>query len=59
LSALKLVGDVTGYAQFEDGILILHTDNKESGNTSFVKNSFDFTGQQSFILTEDLLTFFY
>jgi hypothetical protein len=25
LSALKLVGDVTGYAQFEDGILILHT----------------------------------
>jgi hypothetical protein len=58
LSALKLVGmllDTHRRWYFNSA----YNDNKESGNTSFVKNSFDFTGQQSFILTEDFLTFFY
>jgi hypothetical protein len=46
--------------QFEDGILPAYNDNKRKWEHFICKkNSFDFTGQQSFILTEDLLTFFY
>jgi hypothetical protein len=51
-----MVGDVTGYSQFEDGVLVIYTtlvDPVLEGN--FVRDSFDYIGAQSFMLSTDVV----
>ena len=56
LSSLKLIGDVTGYAEYREGVLVLRTTIPEqtAAGTSFVRDSFQYIGAQSFMLSQDV-----
>jgi hypothetical protein len=47
-----MVGDVTGYSQFEDGVLVIYTTLVDPvlEGAQFVRDSFDYIGAQSFML---------
>jgi hypothetical protein len=51
-SELRMVGDVTGYSQFEDGVLVIYTTLVDPvlEGAQFVRDSFDYIGAQSFML---------
>jgi hypothetical protein len=57
LSSLRLIGDVTGYAEYQEGVLVLRTTIPEpsTAGTSFVRDSFDYIGAQSFMLSQDVV----
>jgi hypothetical protein len=55
-SELRMVGDVTGYSQFEDGVLVIYTtlvDPVLEG--PFVRDSFDYMTQSC----QQMLNFYY
>jgi hypothetical protein len=52
-----MVGDVTGYSQFEDGVLVIYTTLVDPvlEGAQFVRDSFDYIGAQSFMLSTDVV----
>jgi hypothetical protein len=56
-SELRMVGDVTGYSQFEDGVLVIYTTLVDPvlEGAQFVRDSFDYIGAQSFMLSTDVV----
>jgi hypothetical protein len=60
-SELRMVGDVTGYSQFEDGVLVIYTTLVDPvlEGAQFVRDSFDYIGAQSFMLSTDVVKFYY
>jgi len=60
LSSLRLIGDVTGYAEYQEGVLVLRTTIPEQSTvgTSFVRDSFQYIGAQSFMLSQDVVNVF-
>jgi hypothetical protein len=59
-SELRMVGDVTGYSQFEDGVLVIYTTLVDPvlEGAQFVRDSFDYIGAQSFMLSTDVVRIF-
>jgi hypothetical protein len=55
-----MVGDVTGYSQFEDGVLVIYTTLVDPvlEGAQFVRDSFDYIGAQSFMLSTDVVRIF-
>jgi hypothetical protein len=51
-----MVGDV-GYSQFEDGVLVIYTTFPVLEG-EFVRDSFDYIGAQSFMLSTDVVRIF-
>jgi hypothetical protein len=51
-----MVGDVTGYSQFEDGVLVIYTTLVDPvlEGAQFVRDSFDYRAQ-SFMLSTDVV----
>jgi hypothetical protein len=48
-----MVGDVTGYSQFEDGVLVIYTTLVDPVlEAQFVRDSFDYIGAQSMLSTD-------
>jgi hypothetical protein len=60
ISELRMVGDVTGYSQFEDGVLVIYTTLVDPvlEGAQFVRDSFDYIGAQSFMLSTDVVRIF-
>jgi hypothetical protein len=54
-----MVGDVTGYSQFED-VLVIYTTLVDPvlEGAQFVRDSFDYIGAQSFMLSTDVVRIF-
>jgi hypothetical protein len=56
---LRLEGDVTGYSQYEDGVLVIYTEIAGQvpgiAGADFTKESFPYIGEQSFILSRDVV----
>jgi hypothetical protein len=57
ISLSLMVGDVTGYSQFEDGVLVIYTTLVDPvlEGAQFVRDSFDYIGAQSFMLSTDVV----
>jgi hypothetical protein len=50
-----MVGDVTGYSQFEDGVLVIYTTLVDPVLEGVFRDSFDYIGAQSFMLSTDVV----
>jgi hypothetical protein len=50
-----MVGDVTGYSQFEDGVIYTTLVDPVLEGAQFVRDSFDYIGAQSFMLSTDVV----